>query len=85
MLHGVFKAFLNGVHERGTGGVVFVRGDLCAYRFPHEFEDATFRGSLEDAVQDDEDAHVFVVEQRDGQLHVLAYPKEHLRDQLVTK
>lgn len=77
-LHGVFKALLNGVHERGNGGVLYVRGDECAYRFPHEFRDATFRSSLASIVEDDEQRHFFVVEERDGQLHVLAYPKERV-------
>ena len=81
-VHGVFRAILQGVHTRGDGGVLFVKGDGCAYRFPHEFTDAGFRGSLEGILEEDEGAHFFVVEERDGQLHVLAYPRAHVADQL---
>ena len=77
-MHGVFKAILNGVHVRGDGGVLYVRGDECAYRFPREFPDAGFRGSLDTILEEDERKHFFVVEERDGQLHVLAYPKERV-------
>ena len=77
-LHGVFKALLNGVHARGDGGVLYVRGDECAYRFTREFTDAAFRGTLETVLEDDARKHFFVVEERDGQLHVLAYPKERV-------
>jgi hypothetical protein len=77
-LHGVFKALLNGVHARGEGGVLYVRGGECAYRFAHEFADAGFRGSLETVLEEDARRHFFVVEERDGQLHVLAYPKERV-------
>lgn len=82
-LHGVFRAILQGVHTRGEGGVLYVKGDGCAYRFPREFPDDAFRGSLETILEDDEGAHFFVVEERDGQLHVLAYPRAHVASLLV--
>ena len=74
-LHGVFKAILNGLHQRGEGGVLYVKGDECAYRFVHEFVNLEFRGALETVVDADAGNHFFVVEERDKQLHVLAYPK----------
>ena len=74
-LHGVFKAIINGVNERGEGGVLFVKGDGCAYRFVSEFKNDEFRGALTTVIENDEDRHFFVVEERDKQLHVLAYPK----------
>jgi hypothetical protein len=74
-LHGVFKAILNGLHERGEGGVLYVKGDECAYRFSSEFTNVQFRGALDKVIEDDEGVHFFVVEERDKQLHVLAYPK----------
>ena len=76
-MHGVFKALLNGVHARGTGGVLYVKGQECAYRFPREFGDETFRSSLASIV-DGDDANFYVVEEKDGALHLLAYPKEHV-------
>jgi hypothetical protein len=78
-LHGVFKALLNGVHERGDGGVLFVRGGECAYRFPREFADAQFRGHLEEVLENDDARGLyFVVEERDRALHLLAYPKDRV-------
>ena len=74
-LHGVFKGILNGIHERGEGGVLFVKGEECAYRFASEFTNAEFRCTLRDILDKDQGLHFFVVEERDKQLHVLAYPK----------
>ena len=74
-LHGVFKGILNGIHDRGEGGVLFVKGEECAYRFTSEFTNAEFRCALKDILDKDEGLHFFVVEERDRQLHVLAYPK----------
>lgn len=82
MLHGVFKALLNGVHERGDGGVLYVKDEQCAYRFPREFTDETFRGQLETLLDDTPD-NFFVVEERDRALHVLAYPRSHVREQVA--
>lgn len=74
-LHGVFRGLLNGRHERGTGGVLYVKDDKCAYRFPHEFPDVNFRERLAEILSDDEEQHLFVVEDKqDGKLHLLAYP-----------
>jgi len=75
-MHGVFKAIVNGVHTRGSGGVLYVRGDECAYCFPNEFPDQNFRHGIETALSEQGDQAYFVVENRDGKFHVLAYPKD---------
>lgn len=82
-LHGVFKAIVNGVNERGEGGVLFVKGNGCAYRFASEFTNNEFRGALTTVVENDENQHFFVVEERDKQLHVLAYPKTRVWSDLL--
>lgn len=79
---GVFRALANGVHERGSGGVAFVKGEECAYLFPHEFKNETFRSGLEEAIDAGKDTHFFVVEERDNQLNVLAYEKKHVYSSL---
>ena len=74
-LHGVYRGLLKGRHERGTGGVLYVKNDMCAYRFPNEFSDRNFCERLAEILTDDGDAHLFVVEDKsDGKLHLLAYP-----------
>jgi hypothetical protein len=78
-LHGVYKALLNGVHEHGEGGVLYVKGNACAYRFPLGFAPPRFREALEEALAERGHDHFFVVEERDAQLHVLAYPKAVVR------
>tara|TARA_B110001450_G_scaffold236951_1_gene242813 strand:- start:4440 stop:4778 length:339 start_codon:yes stop_codon:yes gene_type:complete len=84
-LHGVFKAALNGLHERGDGGFVYVDGDECAYLFPSELkghEEA--RESLEEMLTDEKARMVFyVLEKRDNNLHVLAYPREQVLKNMV--
>lgn len=78
-LHGVFKALLKGARDRGDGGVLYVKGDECAYRFAHEFRDAGFRKQLEEVLEsDDARGLLFVVEERDAALHLLAYPAKQV-------
>jgi hypothetical protein len=76
-LPGVFRGLLNGVHERNEGGVFYVRGEEGAYMFPREFGNAQFAESLQAAI-DDAPGYFFVVEERDGHLHVLAYERERV-------
>ena len=82
-LHGIFKAILNGVHTRGEGGVLYVKGEECAYHFPREFGSEDFRGSLETVLEDGGREHFYVVEEKDGQLHVLAYPKQRVLEEAL--
>ena len=82
MLHGVFKALLKGTIDRGEGGVLFVRGDECAYRFPSEFQDQNFATNLQDLVDERADLF-FVVEEREGSLHVVAYEKERVHREVA--
>ena len=79
-LHGVFRAALNGVHERGDGGLVYVDGDRCAYLFPRELEGhPEAQESLTDMLADEKAKLVFyVLEKRQDALHVLAYPRERV-------
>ena len=79
-LHGVFKAALNGMHARGDGGFVYVKGDECAYLFPSELKGHDqVRETLEEMLQDEKAKLVFyVLEERDNALHVLAYPRERV-------
>lgn len=74
-LHGVFCEMLNGMHLRGTGGVVHVKGDGCRYCFPREFSHEEFRKGLEEVVEDD-DQHFYVVHEKDGYMHLLAYARD---------
>lgn len=74
-LHNIFKALLNGVHARGEEGVLHVRGEVCAYRVPADYSDASFRGALERLLEEDAGQHFYVVEERDGKLHLLAYDR----------
>ena len=76
------SSWTGALHQRDDGGVLFVKDDCCAYQFPHEFPDATFRGQLETLLEGATD-NFFVVEQRDGALHVLAYEKERVRNDVA--
>ena len=86
MVHGVFKAALNGMHDRGAGGFVYVKGDACAYMFPRELQgQPQLCESLEEMLADEKASRVFyVVNERDGQLHIVAYPRDSvLRDMVA--
>ena len=84
-LHGVFNAALNGMHDRGDGGFVYVKGEECAYLFPSELNGHDqVRETLEEMLTDEKAKRVFyVLEERDNALHVLAYPRDRvLKDML---
>lgn len=86
-VHGVYRAALNGELERGTGGFVYVRGDECAYMFPRELVgQANVAGTLTEMLADTDTAATvfYVVENRDSQLHVLAYPREAVMKDMLT-
>lgn len=85
---GVFRAILNGVHERGEGGVLLVRGDQCAYCFPDDFDNDEFRFGLKKTLaMTAAQNFFFVVNQDAGAMHVLSYPRERVfrevRDAMV--
>lgn len=83
---GVFRGIANGVEQRGDGGFLFVRGDHCAYMFLHELGnlEAAQREHLEELLHGEAARKVFyVLEEKDANLHVLAYPKEVVFQQLA--
>lgn len=84
-IHGIFKAALNGIHERGTGGFVYVKGDACRYMFPRELVgQQEMSGTLSDLLAEEKADHVFyVVEERDQSLHLLAYPRDRVLKDVV--
>jgi len=84
-LHGVFKAALNGMHTRGDGGFVYVKGDECAYLFPSELKGhEDVRGTLEEMLADEKAQRVFyALEERDNALHILAYPRDRVLKDMI--
>lgn len=86
-VHGVFRAALNGVHERGDGGFVFVKGDSCAYMFPRELQgQPALAETLTELLEDREKADrvFYVVNQTETQLHLVAYPRDRVLQDLMT-
>tara|TARA_B110001452_G_scaffold242810_1_gene225837 strand:+ start:5563 stop:5934 length:372 start_codon:yes stop_codon:yes gene_type:complete len=84
-LHGVFRAALNGMHERGDGGFVYVKGEECVYLYPSELTGHTdAQDSLTEMLADEKAKMVFyVVEERDNALHVLAYPRTRVLKDMI--
>ena len=81
-MHGVFKALINGVHEKGEGGVLWVRGELCTYCFPDDFSNAEFCAGLKAMLAKPEATTLFfVVNEKDGVAHVVAYPRVNVYKQ----
>ena len=76
-MHGVFTALINGVHEQGEGGVLWVRGEVCTYCFPETFGDTEFAAGLK-IMMSHPNAHTlfFVINEKDGVAHVVAYPRD---------
>ena len=75
----MFRAILNGVHERGGGGVLLVRGEECAYCFPEDFGNDEFRYGLKKTLaMTAAQNFFFVVKQEQDAMHVLSYPRERV-------
>ena len=76
-MHGVFKALVNGLQEKGEGRVLWVRGETCSYCCPEDFGNAEFASGLR-MLLDKPQAQTlfFVVNEEGGKLHVVAYPRE---------
>lgn len=84
-LHGVFKEIINGTTNRGPDGVVFVKGDECGYCLVCDFPVVRFRDTLLKILQEDGGEHFFVVEERDAQLHIVAYTKKRVYEETATQ
>lgn len=76
-LHGVFKAAINGIHTRGDGGFVYVKGDSCAYMFPNEMngQDEIKKSLTSLLSHPDAQRMFYVAEERDGNLNLRAYER----------
>ena len=61
------KCFLNGVHDMGKGGVVFVKGEETMYVFPRQFPVPDFVSGLQKLLHESTSHQFFVVEQVEGQ------------------
>ena len=83
-LHGVYKGIINGLHTRGDGGFLYVKGDECAYMFPHELKNQNdTRKGIESLLQEDESCSKFyVLEERDGHAHIMAYERSTVREEV---
>ena len=86
-MHGAYGAILRGVRDRGDGGVLYVRENKGVYCFPVELNDQNARDTLEDLLAGEDAKRVFyVIEERDGKAHILAYPREEVfRSALPTR
>ena len=76
---GIFRGIVNGVRERGDGGVLFVRGNECGYFFCNELPSLVEaqRQHIQELLSHDAANKVFyVLRESDGAMHVLAYPRE---------
>lgn len=82
-MKGISAALLNGIHERGEGGVLWVRGEECRYCFPNEFGSKEFEDGLVDMLSREESSSIFfAVVEDEGKMHVMAIPKQSVYDEV---
>lgn len=60
------KCYLNGVHKRGKGGVVFKKGEEITYVFPRQFPIQEFVNGIEKLLQESTSHQFLIVEQVEG-------------------
>jgi len=73
-LHGIYKALLNSVDTHQARGILHVKGEACVCKYASEFG-----GEIADKMEElleQNPTFFYVVEEKDQQLHVLAYPKD---------
>ena len=81
-MHGVFTALINGLHEKGEGGVLWVRGETCAYCFPDDFGNDEFASGLKMMLSKPQSRTLFlVVNETDGRLDVVGYPRARVYEE----
>lgn len=74
---GVYRAALNGLEERGEGGVVYMRGDECGYVFPDEVSRADVAEGLRGLLADEQSRTLFyLLVERDGRVDVHAFRRD---------
>lgn len=85
VMSGIFRHIVYGASTRGSGGFLYVKGDECAYMFPHELQrQHDMQTVLEEMLQNDaENDSYIVVEERDGKLHMLAYEKARVLQEVL--
>ena len=76
-MHGVYKAFINGIQDekKGEGGVVYIKGDSCVYMMPHELTCQKMCKAVESFIANDVDKKfLFTLREVDGvvQLHTVS-------------
>ena len=83
----IFRGLIDGVATRGPGGVLYVNfsEETQGYLFPDEFSNPDLKEHLRELVsQTDVDA-LYVVEERDCKMHVLAYPRKTVEAAVATE
>lgn len=74
---GVYRAALNGLEERGEGGVVYMRGDECGYVLPDEVSRADVAEGLRGLLADEQSKTLFyLLVERDGRVDVHAFRRD---------
>lgn len=86
---GVFHSILNGIHDKKTDrGALYVCGAMCEYRTLDEWRvlHEDFGDELQ-ALLDGKYAKeaFFVVEKREGTLHVMAYPRSRVMREVAVQ
>jgi hypothetical protein len=75
-MHAVYKALINGVQERGDGGVLWVKGEHCSYCFPDEFPNEEFAYGIRTLLNHDNASSLFfVLNETAGKVDVVAYER----------
>jgi hypothetical protein len=76
----IFQAIVNGVHEVGDGGVLYVKDGHCAYMLPEHFKDDGVAEFVRKVVTSEHANKVFFAmeHQADNTVRVRGYAREHV-------
>jgi hypothetical protein len=74
----LFNLFFDEEHNRGTGGVLFIKDYEYSYLFPREFNIKDFTTKLQDILDEDEGKNIFFVIEKDNQLHIMSHSRKKI-------
>lgn len=74
----LFDLFQTEEYKRGSGGVLYIKGEEYSYIFSHEFSNKDFASKLQDILDEGNKENIYFVVEQSKQLHVMSYSRQKI-------
>ena len=78
MIKKLLDLFIELEYEKGTGGVLYIKGEEYSYIFSNQFPNKDFASKLQDILDEDGKKNIYFVIEKDNQLHIMSHSREKL-------